>query len=88
MKLYEDLLNNKTLEFDLSVGGEKASFKITDFNPINNHLIQNVKFEGMSYIVYEGNKKYEIDTFLDDPEDYVLKQTKMKDELRAIKRTL
>ena len=88
MKLYEDLLNNKTLEFDLSVGGEKASFKITDFNPMNNHLIRNVKFEGMSYIVYDGNKNYEIDTFLDDPEDYILKQTKMKDELRAIKRTL
>jgi len=56
MKLYEDLLNNKTLEFDLSVGGEKASFKITDFNPMNNHLIRNVKFEGMSYIVYDGIK--------------------------------
>jgi len=26
MKLYEDLLNNKTLEFDLSVGGEKSQF--------------------------------------------------------------
>jgi hypothetical protein len=55
---------------------------------MNNHLIRNVKFEGMSYIVYEGNKKYEIDTFSDDPEDYILKQTKMKDEIRAIKRTL
>jgi hypothetical protein len=39
-------------------------------------------------LVYEGNKKYKIDTFLDDPEDYVLKQTMMKDELRAIKRIL
>jgi hypothetical protein len=26
MKIYEDLLNNKTLEFDLSVGGEKSQF--------------------------------------------------------------
>jgi len=56
---------------------------------MNNHLIRNVKFEGMSYIVYDGNKNYEIDTFLDDPEDYVMKTNKdRKTNYVLLKRTL
>ena len=42
MKIYKDLLNNKSIEFDLSVGGEKESFNKTDFNHMNDHLIRTV----------------------------------------------
>ena len=86
MKVYHELLNNKQLTFDLSCGGNKASFKTSDFNVINNHIVRNIKFEGKTYILYDKNDMKIIDTILEDSEEFDMKHHKIENNINLIRR--
>ena len=86
MLLYKALLHNEVLHFDLSCDGNKASFKTSNFKVINNFITRNVKFEGLSYDLYDDKGKTTIQTILTDDFDYKIKQKKIASDLKAIRR--
>ena len=87
-KIYNSLLKNEKMNFDLSVEGQRASFKLSNFNPINNHINRTIQFVSDSYVLYDGKNISTIPLRLkkEDIQDLQMKTDKTRKNIEDIKR--